>query len=242
MDDPKLLVVDIETAPAELYGWGMYNQNFGVEQVKEHPFILMIGYKWVGSKESHCLVPLRLGDNEDMLREITEKIIEADAIVTKNGIRFDIPWINAELARFDLPPLPQVTHIDLEKVARAKFRFFCNKLDYIGQYLGLGKKVEHEGFALWRKVLAGDKKAKDRMVTYCIGDLTLTEKIYKRMLPHIHDHPILRAIGAEVCPTCHSKHTQRRGKRYTRYFEIQRHQCMNRKCGAWFSGHRKKVA
>jgi hypothetical protein len=46
----------------------------------------------------------------------------------------------------------------LEKVAKAHFRFLSNKLDYIVQYLGIGKKVEHEGFGLWRKVMAGRRK------------------------------------------------------------------------------------
>jgi uncharacterized protein YprB with RNaseH-like and TPR domain len=183
-----------------------------------------------------------MGDNKEMLEIISDLITEADAIVSKNGIRFDIPWIRTELAKYRLAPLPQLTHIDLEKVARGYFRFFSNKLDYIVRYLGLGKKVEHEGFPLWTKVLEGSKEAKRRMTEYCMGDVDITEKAYNVLKPHIADHPVLRAIGAEVCPTCGSKHTQRRGKRYTRYFEITRHQCMNKKCRAWFSGHRKKIA
>lgn len=242
MDNPRILVVDIETAPAELWGWGpLYNQNFGVNQVKAHPYILCIGYKWVGEKNTTVLKNWEMSQ-EDMLKQITAEIIEADALVSKNGIRFDLPWIRAELAKYRLPPLPQLTHIDLEKVARGHFRFLSNKLDYIVQYLGIGHKVEHEGFPLWRKVMEGSKEARRRMAEYCAGDVIITEKLYNHLKPHMADHPILRAIGAEVCPSCGSKHTQRRGKRYTRFFEIQRHQCMKKGCGAWFSGHRKKVA
>jgi DNA polymerase elongation subunit (family B) len=239
MDNPRLLVVDIETAPAELLGWGLYNQNFGVDQIKEHPYILCIGYKFVGDKETHCLTNWEMSQ-EEMLNRIIELISEADALISKNGIRFDIPWIRAEIARYKLAPLPPLTHIDLQKVAKGHFRFLSNKLDYIVQYLGIGKKVEHEGFPLWRKVMAGSREARRRMVDYCKGDVIITERLYKYLKPYMLDHPLLRAIGAEVCPSCHSKKTQRRGKRYTRYYEIQRHQC--NKCGAWFSGKRKKVA
>jgi DNA polymerase elongation subunit (family B) len=242
MDEPRLLVIDIETAPAELYGWGpLYNANFGVDQVKEHPYILCIGYKFVGEKEVYCDTNWDMSQKE-MLNRTIELITEADAVISKNGIRFDIPWIRAEIARYKLQPLPQLTHIDLQKVVKNYFKFLSNKLDYIVRYLGIGKKVEHEGFPLWKKVMDGDKDARRRMVEYCKGDVIITEKAYKHLRPYIADHPILRAIGAEVCPTCHSKNTQRRGKRYTRYFEIQRHQCMNRRCRAWFSGKRKKVA
>jgi DNA polymerase elongation subunit (family B) len=241
MDKPRLLVIDIETAPAELYGWGMYNQNFGVEQVKEHPYILCIGYKWVGEKESFCVANWEMSQ-PDMLNTVIDLIDEADAIISKNGVKFDIPWIRAEIAKYKLAPLPPLTHIDLQKVAKLYFRFLSNKLDYIVQYLGIGKKVEHEGFGLWRKVMAGDKDARKRMVDYCIGDVVVTEKLYKHLRPYIENHPALRAVGAEACPKCGSKHTQRRGKRYTACFEIQRHQCMNKKCRGWFSGKRKKVA
>ena len=241
MDNPRLLVIDIETAPAKLLGWGMYNQNFGVDQVEEHPYILCIGYKWVGEKETHCLTNWEMSQ-EEMLNTTIELITEADGIISKNGIRFDIPWIRAEVARYKLAPLPQLTHIDLQKVAKGHFRFLSNKLDYIVQYLGIGHKVEHEGFGLWKKVMAGSREARRRMVDYCIGDVKITEKLYKHLKPYMLDHPVLRAIGAEVCPSCGSKHTQRRGKRFTRHYEIQRHQCMKKGCNAWFSGKRKKVA
>lgn len=241
MDDPRILVVDIETAPAELYGWGMYNQNFGVSQVKKDPYILCIGYKWVGERDIEVVTNWE-NTQQEMLQTIIDLIGEADAVVSKNGIKFDIPWIKTEILKYKLEPLPQLTHIDLQKIAKANFRFLSNKLDYIVQYLDIGKKVEHEGFGLWEKVMAGDELARRRMVRYCKGDVRITDRLYGRMKPYMIDHPVMRAIGAEVCPNCGSKHTQRRGKRYTRHYEINRHQCMNNKCRAWFSGKRKKVA
>jgi transposase-like protein len=78
------------------------------------------------------------------------------------------------------------------------------------------------------------------MLRYCAGDLRLTERVYRRMRPHLENHPAIRAVGSEGCPKCHSKKTQKRGVRYTACFQIQRHQCNN--CGGWFSGKRKKVA
>jgi DNA polymerase elongation subunit (family B) len=239
MDNPRILCIDIETMPAEMWGWGLYKQNFGVEQIKEHPYIACVGYQWLDERATHCLTNWEMSQ-EDMLDRVIDLITEADAVVSKNGIKFDVPWIRTEIAKYKLRALPPLTHIDLDKIAKAHFRFLSNKLDYIVQYLGIGKKVEHEGFPLWRKVMAGDENARRRMVRYCIGDVKVTIKLYRHLKPYIADHPILRAIGAEVCPSCHSKHTQRRGFRYTRYFQIRRHQCNS--CGAWFSGKRKKVA
>ncbi len=39
------------------------------------------------------------------------------------------------------------------QTSRSKFRFVSNKLDYIAQRLGLGKKTAHEGHELWLKVM-----------------------------------------------------------------------------------------
>lgn len=241
MNKPRILVVDIETAPAEMWGWGMFKQNFGVDQIKEFPYILCIGAKWVGEPECIMFSIWEHGA-EGMLNRLLDLIEQSDAVVSKNGIKFDIPWIRTELLKLKMRPLPNLTHIDLERAARAYFRFHSNKLDFIGKYLEEGGKVEHEGFKLWRKVMEGDEKARRRMLNYCAGDLKLTERIYKRMRPHIENHPAIRAVGAEGCPKCGSKKTQKRGVRYTACFEIQRHQCCNPKCRGWFSGKRKKVA
>jgi len=239
MHKPRILVIDIETAPAELWGWGMHKQNFGVDQVKAHPYILCVGYKWVGERRTHCLAGWELGQRE-MLRETLALLEECDAVVSKNGARFDIPWIRTELLKYKLGPMPKLTHIDLEKAARAYFRFLSNKLDYIVQYLDIGKKVEHEGFPLWRKVMEGSKEARRRMVDYCKGDIIVTERLYNEMGPHIENHPAIRAAGAHACVFCHSKRTQKRGPRYTACFKIQRHQCLD--CRKWFDGKRERVA
>jgi uncharacterized protein YprB with RNaseH-like and TPR domain len=221
-------------------GWGMFKQNFGVEQVIEFPYILMIGYKWLG-KPAEVLTNWDMSQ-EEMLECIRILCKEADAIVSKNGTKFDVPWIRTELLKHRMEPLPNVTHIDLEKAARAYFRFHSNKLDYILRYLGIGKKVEHEGFGLWRKVMDGNEAARKRMVHYCKGDLIGTEKLYKEMRPHIINHPALRAIGTLACPKCGSKHTKKDGFRYTACYQIQQHQCLAEGCRGYFSGKKVKVA
>lgn len=237
---PRILVVDIETAPAELYGWGMFKQNFGVSQVKAPPYILCIGCKWVGEKDVTMFSRWEHGE-VGMLESLLHLIEQSNAVVSKNGIKFDIPWIRTELLRLKMRPLPNLTHIDLERAARAYFRFLSNRLDFIGQYLDEGGKHKTD-FDLWKDTMNGCPKAQKRMLAYCAEDIRLTERIYKRMRPHIENHPAIRAQGAEGCPKCGSRKTQKRGVRYTACFEIQRHQCMNPKCRGWFSGKRKKVA
>ena len=142
-----------------------------------------------------------------------------------------------EFVLLDLPPPPPVTSIDLIKTIK-KMGFFMNRLGFIGPFLGLGGKVEHEGMALWTKVEHGDEDAQKRMEEYCKQDVDLTEALYDKVAPYIRNHPRLKISETHECPVCSSKKTQRRGPRYTRCFTIQRNQCTN--CGHWFDTTRTK--
>jgi DNA polymerase elongation subunit (family B) len=239
MGKPRILILDIETAPAELYGWQMFNANFGVEQVKKHPYILCVGYQWLGEGRPECVTVWDNGPKA-MLLAVRDLLQEADVVVGKNSERFDYPWLNTEFLKYNIPPHRPVTHIDLQKTFKAQFRFLSNKLEYALQYLDMGGKVEHEGFKLWRKVIEGDECYRRKMVRYCLGDVRKTGQLYLRMRPWIKNHPAMRALGTEACPKCLSKNTKRDGIRRTACFHIQQHQCNN--CGGYFSGKRTKVA
>lgn len=236
---PRVLIVDIETAPALMWGWGMYNQNFGVNQIKEFPYILCVGAQWLGEKKVMMFSKWEHGE-VGMLEAIHRLLTEADLVVGKNSTKFDLPWIRTELLKHKIGPFPLVTHVDLEKTARGKFRFHSNKLEYILEYLGLGGKMEHEGFGMWRKVMEGDRAARRRMMKYCAIDVRQTGELYLEMRPFIDDHPAFRAIGSHACQACGSTHTKKNGFRYTACYEIQRYKCKN--CGREFQGERKKVA
>jgi hypothetical protein len=236
---PRLLVLDIETAPAELWGWALYNQNFGVEQIKADPYILCVGYQWLGEGGPECLTLWELGP--EVMHARTRELLQlADGVITKNGVKFDYPWIKAEFAKYKIAPPKLPTHIDLDKVAKKEFRFLSNKLDYILQYLDIGSKVDTGGFKLWREVMEGKEAARKKMVRYCKHDVRQTGRLYNRLKGFITNHPAMRSLGSTACPTCQSKKTKKDGIRRTACFHIQQHQCND--CGRYFSGTRRKVA
>lgn len=238
---PRILVLDIETAPAAFWGWGMFNQNFGVEQVKEDPYILCVGYQWLGEREVGCLTLWELGA-ETMLQRTRELIQLSDAIVSKNGIKFDYPWICTEFLKYRIPLPRDPTHIDLDKVAKSQFRFLSNKLEYILNYLDMKGKVDTGGFKLWREVIEGKEAAQNKMVRYCKFDVRQTGRLYNRMKGYIKSHPAMRSLGSTACPTCGSLKTKKDGLRRTACYHIQQHQCLAVGCGRYFSGKRWKVA
>ena len=232
----KILVLDIETRPAKAYVWRAFKENIGTDQIIDGGGVICVGAKWLGDRHCELFSDWEHG-HYTMLSEIHKMMSEAEAIVTYNGDRFDIPHLLGEFVLHGFPPPPPVASIDVVKQIK-KFRFFVNRLAYIGPLLRVGEKVKHEGFELWSKVMDGDPAAQKKMGVYCIQDVRLLEKLYLKVRPFMQNHPFL-GEGSGVCPNCGSSHVQHRGWRRTRCFRIQRIQCQD--CGSWSSGTRKKV-
>lgn len=237
MTQPRILALDIETRPAKAYVWKLFDENIGIEQLIEPGGVICVGAKWLGSDETLFDADWSCG-HKTMLKRVHHEISKADAILTYNGDRFDLPKLNGEFILHGLGPTPPVTSIDLFKTVRG-FRYDSRKLAFIGPYLGVGAKVENGGFKLWARVMAGDKSAFTEMEKYCMQDVLLLEKLYGRMKPFIKNHPKLLDTAKYECGACGSSHVQGRGFRRTRAFKIQRLQCQD--CGSWFDGARVKT-
>jgi hypothetical protein len=236
--DQKVLLLDIETKPASAYVWRAYGeQNIGVEQLIDSGGIICVGAKWLGERECFLFSEWEHGQL-GMLTEIHAMMSFADAVVTYNGDKFDLPKLQGEFMLAGLGPTPPCTSIDCIKSVR-KFGFFMNKLAFIGPLLKLGGKIKHEGFSLWTKVMAGDPGAQKRMAKYCKQDVKLLEKLYLKIRPFIRNHPHMGKVGANECGACGSHHVHSKGTRRTRAYKIQRLNCQA--CGSWFDGVRKKV-
>ena len=102
---------------------------------------------------------------------------------------------------------PTYNTIDTLKVARSKFRFNSNRLDYIGKFLGLGQK-NHTNFDLWKDImLKNDKTAMNTMIDYCIQDVVLLEKVHKALNNHIPaktHYGVIFGQDKGSCPECGS--------------------------------------
>lgn len=237
LPDQKILLLDIEWRPTTALVWQAWKVNVGPEQIVEHGGLLCVGAKWLGEKKTHLFSEWEHG-HTGMLEAIHEMMSIADAIITYNGIKFDIPKLEGEFVLHGLPPTPPCTQIDCLRAVK-KFGYFMNRLAFIGPFLGVGAKLEHEGFALWKKVMAGDANAQNRMARYCIQDVVMLEKLYLKIRPYIKTHPHMGRTGQSECPSCGGKHTQSRGSRRTRAYKIQRLACQS--CGHWFDGSRSKI-
>lgn len=172
-----------------------------------------------------------------MLDRIHKLMSEADAVVTYNGKKFDVPTLNKEYLLYGMSPPAPYKQIDLIETCKRVFRFPSNKLDYIAQTLGLGNKVKHEGHELWVKCMNHDNEAWEKMEEYNKHDVTLLEQLYLTLRPWIDRHPNLATrLEGCVCPSCGSDNYQRRGTAVTTTMKYNRYQCKD--CGTWFRGNK----
>lgn len=230
-------MLDIETAPHQAAVWGLWQQNVGLNQLLKPGYTICWAAKWHGEKEVQF--DSILSGHRRMVRGVYKLLNEADAVCHYNGRKFDIPTLNKEFLLMGLPPPAPYTQIDLLSTARSRFRLASNKLDFVAQQLGLGKKTEHKGFDLWRECMAKDPEAWRTMEKYNKQDVVLLEKLYDRLLPWITTHPNLSVLnGHPCCPKCGSEKSQARGYAVTNARRYQRFQCTD--CGGWFRAEKSE--
>lgn len=237
----RVLFIDLETSPNLGYVWGLWQQNVGLPQLIKSTEVLCYGAQWYGEKKVH-FQSVHHDGKEAMLKGIHTLMDEADVVVGWNSKSFDEKHLKREWFEAGmLPPSPWKS-LDLMVASKGQFRFPSNKLQYISERMGLGGKVQHSGFELWVKCMAGDDKAWAEMKRYQIQDVRLLDDLYRMMLPWIPNHPSapLHDGTLEGCPNCGSEKYQRRGYSHTGAGKYARFQCTD--CGKWFRGKTLLVA
>jgi hypothetical protein len=237
LPDQKVLILDIEWKPTKAYVWRAFKEFITDEKIIEHGGLLCVGAKWLGSKETFLFSEWEHG-HEGMIAGILDLMNQADCLIGFNSDKYDIPKLIGEAVLYGFKPVAPCTSIDLYKAVK-KFGFFKNSLGFVAPFLGIGKKMEHEGMLLWVKVLNGDERAQRRMGRYCKQDVRLTERLYLKIRPYIRNHPHLGKAGHGQCPSCGGSHNHSRGTVRTRVFKKQRLVCQD--CGHWFFGKQTKI-
>jgi len=232
----KILGLDIETAPNTAHVWGLFKQNIGINQLLNTGRVMCFAAKWVGEKPITFFSEHSHG-HKKTIKAAHALLCDADAVLSFNGERFDLPTLNREFLKYDLKPPEPYTHIDLLKVAKRRFRFTSNKMDHLAKELKLGCKLQHRGHEMWIQCMGGDAQAWKEMEKYNKQDVVLLEKLYHAMLPWIETHPnfgLYEDPDRPLCTNCGSKHMQARGYQKNRTQEYQRYQCQD--CGTWQRG------
>jgi len=210
-DEPvRRLFFDIETS--FMLGWfwrPSYKTSIGPHQVIENTKIICISYKWQHEDEVHTVIWDDDQDDKKLLQEFVKILGAANEIVAHNGDKFDMKVFRTRCIAQDVLMFPRYRTFDTLKKARGFFAFPSNKLDELGNFLGVGRKMETGGHELWEDiVLHRDPAALKKMVKYCERDVILLEDVFTKMCPYV-DHNTNFAVQKRLdkwhCPECTSE-------------------------------------
>jgi len=246
MSKPRILLFDIETQANKIYAWGKYEQN--AIAYAQHWYMISFAWKWLDEKQVYVkalpdypkLYKSDPTNDNNLVNDLWKLFDEADVVMGHNAKKFDVKKTNARFIKHEMKPPSPYQVIDTRDVAKRYFRFDSNKLDDLGDYLGIGRKINTGGFDLWLGCEAGDKKSWDKMKKYNKQDIVLLEKVYRRMLPHMNNHPNIALLTGNLrgCPNCGSLHIHQKGERVTRTTVYHRYQCQQ--CGSWSSSPKRE--
>lgn len=234
MAGPKILLLDIESAPSLAYIWDLATRYVPHTQVAEPGYTMCWAAKWLGQK-GVMFKSIHHHGEEAMVQGVHALLEEADIVIHYNGSRYDIPKLNQEFLQWEMDPPAPFAEIDLLRTAKSRFKLLSNSLAYVSRHLGLEGKLEHKGMRLWTECMAGKASAWADMKKYNIQDVRVLETVYEKLMPWIQPHPNLALWNdSEVpqCPTCGSEDLYKHPKIHTtQTMRYQRLKC--RECGKW---------
>lgn len=218
MKPARVLLFDIETSNLAA--------DFGV--------LLCVGYKWLGESRVYCpKIDFTTKNHRNAEKALFEAFLpayeEADILVSYNGKRFDVPFLQAKALEYGYNALPNTSHVDLYWTVKHSMRISRKSLQNAGYFLGLSnEKTPVEG-KIWTRATLGDPKALKYIVDHCKSDVLVLEELYMRLRSLVRGHP---RVAGNACKACGSPEIQNRGRYVTKLKgTMWRTMCTN--CGSW---------
>lgn len=236
----QVAYIDIETAPLTGLSWGIWETN--VMEVIQDWYMLSFAVKWNSGAIEVFSLPMYKGYKKDkqndkaLVADLWAILDKADVVIGHNADKFDIKKANARFLVHGMrPPSPYKT-VDTLKIARKHFKFDSNRLDDLGRYLGVGRKLPTTGKNLWLGCMNGDFDSWQLMEKYNKQDVKLLYDVHQKLHPWATSYPNMALYVGEdgLCPHCTEDKLQKRGPGYTKTGVHQRFQCTG--CGAWSRG------
>lgn len=249
----KALVLDIETQRAIVETFSLFRPFIGIDRVVKPSRVLCWAAKWRG--EDKVLFKAAWDDDDEdaylrMMQAVWDLMDEADIVVSWNGDRFDVQWLESEFLRLGLGrPMPYKS-VDLIKSVKKWFKggLLSMKLDWSSRTLLGDRKTNHGGADLWHDIRWGtraEKRAAQKvMKAYNIHDVELTEQLFEKHLPYLNLNLALYEDtvddGVMRCVKCNSDNLKKDGvKAYVTAAGVyQMHRCLD--CGATSRGKRTR--
>lgn len=240
MSEPKILVLDIETAPKLAYVWGLWDNNVSLSQLVSDTYVLCWAAKWLEDDYYHydslhfhkAKWEKDPEDDVKILKSAWKMLDEADYVLAHN-VKFDVGTLNSRFIQQGMKPPSSYKLIDTLRIAKQNFKFTSNKLQFITDVLTKDNKMDAGGFETWRAICS-DKcvKAFDKMMEYNIKDVEILEEVYLKLRAwdkKHHNRANSTALDEVVCNACLSNNIKKNGYYLTNTQKYLKFKCSD--CG-----------
>lgn len=248
----RVIALDIETFPLEVYVWGIRDQHIAVNQIKEDWSVASWAAKWFGDDPAKIVYKdtsqqKDVRDDRRILKPLWNLLNEAEIVISQNGKKFDSRRLNARLIMHGMKPPAPYKHLDTYEILSRVADLTSNKLEYYTAKLCPHfKKLQHKNFpgmTLWTECLKKNPKAWAEMREYNIHDVLSTEDLLDTVKAWVPEYmPKIFAVTdtARECGTCgHVGQMIEGPERLAASYRYKQHRCP--KCGSWQKGERIKA-
>lgn len=119
-------------------------------------------------------------DDRSLALQLRDKLQEFDLVVSWNGIKFDIPFLNTRLERYGDREVKLSHHLDLMYTARFKLRLSNASLDNVSRYLNVDDTKTKMDPSQWVKAMGGHTASYKYIIKHCILDVKVLAQVYHK--------------------------------------------------------------
>ncbi len=188
--EASILYIDLEVSKSLYFNYGakVPNKYLRTEDLVHEYYIICWSASYVNNSEvwHECVTPTqaRKWTDAKILKRLRDLMASADIIAGHNVDAYDIKRANTRFLLNGLEPVIGKKTLDTLKIARSKFAFESNKLDFVSQRLGFRAKDDITNDDWLKIVKSGDKETLQKVDQYCLGDVTNGKKVLETLMKY----------------------------------------------------------
>jgi hypothetical protein len=186
----NILYIDLEVSKSQVFSYGLRVPSgyINPEDLFREYYIICWSASYIGKEKiwSDCVTPeeAREWSDKRILGNLQELMASADILAGHNVDSYDLKRSNTRFLLNGLEPVTGKKTLDSLKIARSKFHFESNRLDYISQKLGLRPKDDIRNSDWLKIVTTGDGPTLRKVLRYNKGDVTSGKGVLERLMKY----------------------------------------------------------
>lgn len=202
----NILYFDLEVSKSMMFNYGLRVPSgyINPEDLYRDFYIICWSASYVGKSTvwSECVTSkeAQKWNDKRILVRLHELMESADILAGHNIDKFDLRKVNARFLLNGMEPITHKKTLDTLKIARSKFSFESNRLDYISQKLGLRPKDDIRNSDWLKIVTSGDEKTLKKVNKYCRGDVTSGKGVLEKLMKFSGKRVDYGAIALDGAP------------------------------------------